>query len=107
MRKVQKQTQMMQKTVEILSSDERGKLHYAFSCVRSKGPFTLSDCESEREIFLLCFMLLDVNSSIEITITQLFATSLSGNWPYLLKTVGLYLGSLTINFSYWLNCKYV
>ena len=41
----------------------------------SKGPFTLSDCESEREIFL--FMSLDVNSCIETKRTELFATSLS------------------------------
>ena len=51
------------------------------------GPFPLTDCDCDREIFLGYFMSLDVNSSIEIISTQLFATSLlqsqslSGNGP--------------------------
>ena len=38
---------------------------YQFMRDNVKGPFTLSDCESERKIFLRCFMSLDMNSSMK------------------------------------------
>ena len=44
-------------------------------CLHCKGLFTLIDCKDECENFLWCFALLDVNSSIEINKTLLFATS--------------------------------
>ena len=42
-----------------------------------QGTFTLSNCQSEHEIFLCYFALLDMISSVQINNTQLFSMSLS------------------------------
>ena len=41
-----------------------GLIDEIYDIQNSKGPFPLSDCESERENFLECFASLDVNSSL-------------------------------------------